>query len=227
MRRSRTARSLETRRRAAAALTTQLRTLTLEIAPQTITCFVPVGAEPDTRGFLSWAHDAGIEVLLPISRSDGLLDWARYQPGHFRRGHFGIHEPTGERLPPEVAGRAQLMLIPACAIDHHGMRLGWGRGYFDRTLAHLHQMPRVFAVVHDDEIVDRVPTEPHDVPVDGAVTPTRIVRYDAAPPVDVLLAELDEPDELLADPPLDELPEAIDEADAADAPPDDDRESVR
>ena len=56
------------------------------------------------------------------------------------------------------------------------MRLGWGRGYFDKTLGSMEGGPPVYAVIYDDELVDTVPTEPHDQPVDGVVTPERIER---------------------------------------------------
>lgn len=49
--------------------------------------------------------------------------------------------------------------------------MGWGRGYFDRTLASLEEPPPVFAVVYDDELRESVPSETHDRPVDGVVTP--------------------------------------------------------
>jgi 5-formyltetrahydrofolate cyclo-ligase len=52
------------------------------------------------------------------------------------------------------------------------MRMGWGRGYFDRALASLEQPPAVFAVVYDEEFVDSVPCEGHDRPVDGVITPS-------------------------------------------------------
>ena len=94
-----------------------------------------------------------------------------------RRGAFGIDEPLGERLGPSAVGGVDLMLVPAAAVDLRGNRLGWGRGYFDRCLASLVDPPPVFAVVFEHELVDRVPIEPHDAPVAGAVTPERIVVF--------------------------------------------------
>lgn len=56
------------------------------------------------------------------------------------------------------------------------MRLGWGRGYFDRTLGSLTKRPPVYAVVYDHEVVDSVPKENHDQAVDGVVTPVRVIQ---------------------------------------------------
>ena len=66
---------------------------------------------------------------------------------------------------------------PAAACDRSGMRMGWGRGYFDKTLGSMDRRPPVYAVVYDDEIVDALPHEPHDQPVDGAVTPSGLHRF--------------------------------------------------
>jgi 5-formyltetrahydrofolate cyclo-ligase len=55
------------------------------------------------------------------------------------------------------------------------MRLGWGRGYFDRTLGSMEKCPPVYAVVYDHELVDTLPSELHDRRVNGAVTPSGIL----------------------------------------------------
>jgi 5-formyltetrahydrofolate cyclo-ligase len=70
-----------------------------------------------------------------------------------------------------------LLLIPAAAVDSSGMRMGWGRGYFDRALASLEEPPPVFAVVYDDELRESVPNESHDRPVDGVVTPRQTRHF--------------------------------------------------
>ena len=63
------------------------------------------------------------------------------------------------------------------AVDRTGMRMGWGRGYFDKTLGSMDRRPPVFAVLFDDELVDELPREKHDQPVDGVVTPGGIQRF--------------------------------------------------
>ncbi len=55
------------------------------------------------------------------------------------------------------------------------MRLGWGRGFFDKTLGSMERCPPVYAVVFDSEIVDEVPRDVHDQPVTGVVTPTQTI----------------------------------------------------
>lgn len=167
------------RQAAGAALAMQLSELVSRLGASRVSCFLPTRTEPDTRSFLTLAATAGIEVLLPSSREDGLLDWIRPSGEGTAPGAFGIDEPLGERLGPGSLAQVDLMLVPAAAVDLEGHRLGWGRGYFDRALAALDSVPPVYAVVYDHEVLERVPVEGHDVPVDGAVTPARAIDFGA------------------------------------------------
>jgi 5-formyltetrahydrofolate cyclo-ligase len=173
-RRSVTSLERETNR---AALTENLKAVVSELHPKAVSCYLPTLDEPDTTGFIAWAHEAGIRVLLPISRDDGLLDWVASDGTETEPGLFGIPEARGELLSPLAVNDVELMLIPASGVDAQGMRLGWGRGYFDKTLGSMDHRPPVFAVIFDDELVDALPAELHDQPVDGAVTPKRIQRF--------------------------------------------------
>lgn len=162
--------------------TAQLAALTQQVGARRVACFVSVRGEPDTTGYLAWALEHGVDVLLPRSLSDGSLDWAVHRAGALAPGAFGIPEPTGGAVRGGAAGSADLLLIPAAAVDRSGTRLGWGRGFFDRELAQLRSdsgdlTPPVFAVVWEDEVVDELPAEPHDVPVHGAVTEETIHRF--------------------------------------------------
>ncbi len=167
----------EALRAAREGLTERLAGLVAARGARSLSCFLPIRSEPDTRGFLERAAALGIEVLLPSVREDGRLDWIVSGDGATRRGAFGIDEPLGEVRGPFAVAEVELMLVPAAAVDLVGTRLGWGRGFFDRALSALPHRPPVYAVVHDHEVVDRLPREPHDVPVDGVVTPLRALAF--------------------------------------------------
>ncbi|MDI6023831.1 5-formyltetrahydrofolate cyclo-ligase [Leucobacter sp. UT-8R-CII-1-4] len=177
IRASRNARAQDRRSSAAAELCAQLKALVLALDARTISCFLATATEPDTRPFLRWARAQGIEVLLPVSRQDGELDWIRSLDEMTVLGAFDIEEPVGEVLPARSIEQVDLMLIPAAAVDQHGNRLGWGRGYFDRCFSAMTTVPPVWAVVFDDEVLPSVPVEPHDSPVHGAVTPSRTLSF--------------------------------------------------
>ena len=160
-----------------ASLTTQLIALTQSLGARTVACYLSTPDEPDTRPFLAWARENGVDVLLPVSRDDGLLDWAAYDSDDEGEDVLGMPVPLGGIVPPIMVNEVGLMLVPAAACDTGGMRMGWGRGYFDKTLGSMDNRPPVFAVLFDDEIVDALPHEPHDQPVDGVVTPGGIRRF--------------------------------------------------
>ena len=93
-------------------------------------------------------------------------------PGGGGPGRAGPPEPCGQALPPEEIGRVDALLIPALAVDRGGRRLGQGGGWYDRLLPLRADGVRVFAMVHDDELVaGPLPTEAHDEPVDAVITP--------------------------------------------------------
>lgn len=162
---------------ATAGLTRQLVDLTTDLNARSVACFLSTTIEPDTRPFLNWAHAQGLRVLLPISREDGLLDWTTGDGESETEGLFGLPEAVGELLGPIAINDVDLILVPAAAVDASGMRMGWGRGYFDKTLGSMEKCPPVYAVLFDGELVDEVPRERHDQAVDGVVTPTRIVQF--------------------------------------------------
>ena len=162
---------------ATAGITRNLVDLATDLSARSVACYLSTTTEPDTRPFLNWAHRQGLRVLLPISREDGLLDWTTGDGESETEGLFGMPEAVGELLGPIAINDVDLILIPAAAVDASGMRMGWGRGYFDKTLGSMEKCPPVYAVLFDSEIVDDVPRERHDQPVDGAVTPTRIVQF--------------------------------------------------
>jgi len=146
---------------------------------RSVSAYLSTNDEPDTRAYLHWASAHDVRVLLPIARVDGLLDWAVADGDNEDIGLYGMPEPVGELLAPTAINDVDLILVPAACVDREGVRLGWGRGYFDKTLGSMENCPPVYAVVFDSEVLDEVPRERHDQPVDGAITPTRSLRFRA------------------------------------------------
>jgi 5-formyltetrahydrofolate cyclo-ligase len=131
-------------------------------------------SEPDVSGFNDWVLGAGRRLLLPEITGES-LSWR--EPGAMVPGRFGVLSPTGTLA--ELTD-ADLIVIPALAIDHSGFRLGQGGGYYDRALATpgaREGFPKLVAVVFDHEIIDLLPREAHDVAVDSAVSPARILHF--------------------------------------------------
>jgi 5-formyltetrahydrofolate cyclo-ligase len=138
----------------------------------TVAVYYSVGAEPETRGLVYGLWKRGTYVVLPVLREDGDLDWASYEgPESMVPGPRGLLEPGETRRGVAAVARADAVLVPALAVDRAGNRLGRGGGSFDRALARVGPLVPLIALLYDDELVDRLPAEAHDVPVRAVVRP--------------------------------------------------------
>lgn len=191
-------RSTAERAAAADALARHLSAAPFCRAGRVVGAYVPVATEPGSIAMLDVLHAAGVEVLLPAvldpEDPDRALGWTVYSgPDALAPGPWGLLEPVGIRRGLVALATASAVLVPALLVDGAGRRLGRGGGYYDRVLAELPPAVRRVAVVYDDEFLATdttdaadadadtdsggVPTEPHDRPVDGVLTPTGGLRW--------------------------------------------------
>ncbi|MFP5252599.1 MAG: 5-formyltetrahydrofolate cyclo-ligase [Actinomycetes bacterium] len=138
----------------------------------TVAAYVSVGTEPGTGPLLEGLASAGKRVLLPVLLPDGDLDWSVYRGADsLARARLGLLEPVGPRLGPSAVATADVVLVPALAVDRRGVRLGRGGGSYDRALARVPAGTFVCALLHDDELLEEVPRAQHDRTVTAVVTP--------------------------------------------------------
>jgi 5-formyltetrahydrofolate cyclo-ligase len=158
--------------RAAAAASVTTALLRGLAGVRAFAAFVPDELEPG-HGRLPAAYtQLGTRVLLPVVPSEGReLAWA-VDTGRLGPGRFGLLEPLGPRLGATAIGTADVVVVPALAVARDGVRLGRGGGYYDRALQHVRPGATLVAVVFDDELVDELPDEPHDLRVTAVVTPS-------------------------------------------------------
>jgi 5-formyltetrahydrofolate cyclo-ligase len=155
----------------------------------TVAAYVSVGTEPGTGALLEALRARGTRVLLPVLLGDDDLDWGEYTgPGDLvevrHGGKMALREPAGPHLGPDAVTWADAVLLPGLAVDGRGVRLGRGGGSYDRVLARLDRSgarPALVVLLHDNEVVGRVPAEEHDRPVDAAVTPSGVHRFRNGP----------------------------------------------
>lgn len=132
-----------------------------------IYAYVSHGGEPDTRGLLERFWELGIPVAVP--RVEG-ADMTFCQVSSFadlEAGYRGILEPR--KACPAAAWPKAPVLVPGAAFTRNGGRLGWGGGYYDRFLAREPQRLRI-ALAYGSQVMERLPLEAHDLPVDVLVT---------------------------------------------------------
>ncbi|MGW2564345.1 5-formyltetrahydrofolate cyclo-ligase [Streptomyces sp. NPDC001514] len=150
-------------------------------AVRTVAAYVSVGREPGTRALLDALLARGVRVLLPVLLDDNDLDWAEYEGAdHLVPARRGLMEPDGPRLGHKAVLDADTVLLPGLAVDERGMRLGRGGGSYDRVLARLEAAsvrPALVVLLYANEVVARVPEEPHDHPVHAVVTPEGVRRF--------------------------------------------------
>ena len=146
----------------------------------TVAAYVSLSNEPGTGPLIEQLHALGRRIILPVLMPDGDLDWATYAgPQQLAPASRGLLEPLGPRLGPDALATADVVLCPGLAVDRRGHRLGRGGGSYDRALGRVPVGTFVCTLLHDGELLDQVPTEPHDRAVTAVATPGGVTRLPA------------------------------------------------
>lgn len=140
----------------------------------------PLGDEINCLPALEALCGQGRQVALPVVAGQGLvLIFRRWLAGEpVEPGPFGTSHPT----PRAPVIEPDALLLPLIAFDSRGHRLGYGAGYYDRTVSALRrQRPMLMiGLAYDEQEVDEVPAEGHDQIMDGIVTDRRTLWFPAA-----------------------------------------------
>ena len=157
----------------------------------TIAAYYSVGTEPDTRGLIFALWKRGSYVVLPVLLPDGDLDWASYEgPDSLSPGPRGLLQPAEPVRGTGTVARADVVLVPALAVDRSGQRLGRGGGSYDRALARVGPQVPTIALLYDSELLPRVPAEEHDQPVRAVARPGHGITWLPAPGISGPIASL-------------------------------------
>jgi 5-formyltetrahydrofolate cyclo-ligase len=144
-----------------------------------IACYVSKDSEVDTRPLIRKALDSNKRVLIPVVKKgdiDLFFSEIKDLGKELTPGSFNIPEPKPEFLRPESLDAVDVMFVPGIVWDKEGYRLGWGRGYFDRVLKNLPEHVRSIGLSFNLQLVNRVPRDQFDLPVNTVVTESRVVR---------------------------------------------------
>jgi len=139
--------------------------------------YFAIRGEVETSALIAGLWEQGMRVLAPRCCPGGMLDLACVTClSELAPGTLGILEPHPDRCQPPAAFAPDAALIPAVAFDRAGNRLGFGQGYYDRLLASpAFANTLLIGLAYDFQIVDSLPRDPWDKPVDIVVTPSGIV----------------------------------------------------
>jgi 5-formyltetrahydrofolate cyclo-ligase len=166
-------------KQAAQALATMLARIFQPQQSYVIGLYAGMGGELSLDDVMRDLSKAGHSIALP--RVDKMAQPPAMSFHHWQigsplcTGAFGIAEPDGDRINP------QIMFLPLLAFDRLGARLGRGGGFYDRYLEQIRRMQSICAigVAFDEQEVEKCPTESHDQPLDAIVTPSKLISIHA------------------------------------------------
>lgn len=131
----------------------------------TILAYMSMSGEVSTHEAIARWHEAGKRIVLPLVCGDE-LKLKEYAPSSIKEGYRGILEPSDDAqdVPAE---EVELAIIPGIAFTENGLRMGRGKGYYDRLLPAL-DCPK-YGICYSFRVVDGIPTDPWDAPLDGLI----------------------------------------------------------
>ncbi|WKD61650.1 5-formyltetrahydrofolate cyclo-ligase family protein [Corynebacterium ciconiae DSM 44920] len=158
------------------AIGAHVANLMASIGARRAAAYVPLANEPGGEALIPLLDSWLDELYLPISGPQGQLGWAQFTGfDNTEPGPYSIPEPTGPRTDNSLLQQLDLIVVPALAATPCGFRLGKGGGYYDRALAQRQPgRPLAAVVLFDDNLVDHLPIEDHDAPVDIIITPSAV-----------------------------------------------------
>lgn len=119
--------------------------------------YEPMPREPGSPELLQALSSRGCTVYVPVLLADRDLDWKQWK--------------TPQALGVDAMSRADVVIVPALAVDRRGVRLGRGGGSYDRALAQAPAEALVVALLHRRELIAQLPAQPWDVPVAAVAAP--------------------------------------------------------
>jgi len=139
--------------------------------------FASFRTEVDTTEMIKSSLTSGKRVLLPKVDKDRheLMLYEITDFGELSPGYMGIPEPSFQGRQMSI-NDADIVIIPGAGFDASGNRIGYGGGYYDRLLSGLQKQVPVIAPAYEEQIVDSIPSEPHDIRVQMIVTDRRLLR---------------------------------------------------
>lgn len=144
---------------------------------KTVLLYASFRSEIETEKIILHSLESGKVTVLPVvDRKDKRLRLYMIESmADLKPGYMGIPEPKN-RAGVMNPGEMEFILVPGVAFDIKCARIGYGRGYYDRLLGSIPVMPFLLAPAYDEQIVDDIPVEDHDIRMDMIVTDRRVIK---------------------------------------------------
>lgn len=170
--------SAELRENKAKTIISKILTSELYVNADHIMLFSAFGSELDLNSLLEEIWQAKKHAYLPVVDPDSnkILPVEVFSFSELKRSNYGILEPSPANYNAATPNLLELILTPAVAFDTDKYRIGYGAGYYDRFFSSLAQPVIKIGVGFDEQLVDAVPKEPHDVQLDYVLTDKRWLK---------------------------------------------------
>lgn len=148
------------------------------IAAKTILFYASFRSEVETLSMIKESLKTGKRIVLPkvdIERHMLML-YEMKDMTALTKGYMGIPEPLAANERALSIDDIDLVIIPGAAFDPSGNRLGYGAGHYDMLLAERKKKIPVIALAYEEQVVDSIPSEKHDVKVDVIITDQRVIE---------------------------------------------------
>ncbi len=138
---------------------------------QNIACYFPIGSEVNTQEVMLDILEKGKNLLLPRITKNDIVFHTVTNLEKLEKGDFDIMEPRDDY---KKAEKIDSILVPTIAISKSGIRLGYGKGYYDRFLSTTKAVK--ISLTYSKQIIKSIPNDTHDIKMDWIVTEDEVIK---------------------------------------------------
>lgn len=143
-----------------------------------IMLYISFNNEVDTHPLATWCLANGKTVIAPycLQNQRKIIPFEiNNLTNDLTKSTFGVMEPKHNILKQAIMCDIDLIIVPGVIFDIHGNRIGFGAGYYDRFLSNKTKTTTIIGIAYDYQIIDSVPTDKYDIPMDFIITEKRII----------------------------------------------------
>lgn len=147
------------------------------VQPQNVFCYLSFRSEVPTKEIITHCQQQGKNVYIPVcvNETKEMIISLYDHEVNLAASNYGVQEPTKETIKIADRDLLDIAIVPGAVFDSRGYRIGYGAGYYDKFFAHTKKKIYKIALAFSFQIIDEVPTDDFDIPVDCIITEKGIV----------------------------------------------------